>query len=157
MPSKDKLYTNIEISQYLQDIATAYEIKKKNFFRINSYQNAADIILTYPNSVQEIWKNNPKNLDNIPSIGPHILKKIDFLLRYNIDHPDVTKAFKGIHPSVFTFTKINGIGPKIAYLLSFRGSHRGKLQFWKVSSLLLGWQRLGFHKKEQPNRLIRLL
>jgi len=118
MPSKDKLYTNIEISQYLQDIATAYEIKKKNFFRINSYQNAADIILTYPNSVQEIWKNNPKNLDNIPSIGPHILKKIDFLLRYNIDHPDVTKAFKGIHPSVFTFTKINGIGPKIAYLLT---------------------------------------
>jgi DNA polymerase (family 10) len=118
MPQKDKIYTNSEIAEFLQNIATAYEIKKKNFFRIVSYENAAETILTYPKSLQEIWENNPEDLDKVPNLGPNITRKLDYLFKYNKYHPQVKKAFKNIHPSVFTFTKINGVGPKIAHSLT---------------------------------------
>ena len=114
----DKIYSNTEIAEFLQNIATAYEIKKKNIFRTLSYQHAAETIISYPKSIQEIWQHNPKDLDNIPNIGPHILAKIDYLFKYHEFHPHVVKAFKGIPPAVFTFTKINGIGPKIAYKIT---------------------------------------
>lgn len=114
----DKNYSNQDIAEFLQNIATAYEIKRKNVFRTISYQKAAETILTYPESIQEIWRKNPKDLDNIPNIGIHILTKIDYLFKYHQYHPHIIQAFKGIQPCVFVFTKINGIGPKIAYKLS---------------------------------------
>jgi len=114
----NKIYSNTEVTEYLQNISTAYEIKRKNIFKTVSYQNAADTVATYPKSIQEIWQKNPKDLDDIPNIGPNILAKIDYLFKNNQPHPAVIKAFKNIHPCVFTFTKIEGIGPKIAYKLS---------------------------------------
>jgi DNA polymerase (family 10) len=116
--SDKKNYTNAEIAEFLTNIATAYEIKKKNFFRIVSYQNAADTILTYPKSVQEVWEKDRQALDNVPGIGKHIMEKLDYLFKNHKYHPHVIQAFKGIHPAVFTFTKINSIGPKVAYVLT---------------------------------------
>lgn len=113
----DKIYSNVEIAEFLQNIAIAYEIKRKNIFKTIAYQNAAETVISYPKSIQELWKKDPKELDNLPNIGPHILSKIDYLFRYNQYHPHIIKAFKNIPPCVFTFTKINGIGPKIAYKL----------------------------------------
>ena len=114
----NKIYSNAEVAEFLQNIATAYEIKRKNIFKTISYQNAADTVVTYPESLQEIWQKDPKELDNVPNIGSSILAKIDYLFRYNQFHPGVVKTFKNIQPCVFTFTKIEGIGPKIAYKLS---------------------------------------
>lgn len=111
-------YSNSDIAEILQNIATAYEIKKKDFFRIKSYQDAAETILTYPKSIQKLWQKDKGLVDNIPGIGPNIFKKIAYLLDKNKLHPDIIKAFKGISPLVFSFTKINGIGPKIAYTLT---------------------------------------
>ena len=99
-------------------LAVHPKTKRKNIFKTISYQNAADTVISYPKSLQEIWQNNPKDLDNIPNIGPNILKKLDYLFRKNKYYPSVIKAFKNIPPCVFTFTKIEGIGPKIAYKLS---------------------------------------
>ncbi len=118
MADKAKIYSNAEIAEFLTNIATAYQIKKKNFFRIVSYQNAAETILTYPKPVQEVWEKNREELENVPSIGEHIMEKLDYLFKYNKYHPQVEKAFKGIHPAVFTFTKINGVGPKMAYVIT---------------------------------------
>lgn len=113
-----KIYSNEEIAEFLQNIATAYEIKRKNIFKTISYQNAAETVISYSKPIQEIWQNNPKDLDNIPNIGPNILEKLDYLFRYNKYHPHIVKAFKNIHPTVFAFTKINGIGAKIARKLT---------------------------------------
>ncbi|MFA5828138.1 MAG: nucleotidyltransferase domain-containing protein [Candidatus Shapirobacteria bacterium] len=110
--------TNSEIAKHLTDIAIAYEIKNKNRFRITSYQNAADTILTYPKSIFEIWKKDKTDLDNIPGIGSNIMEKLDFLFTNGKPHPALKKVFKGIHPSVFLFERIDGIGPKIAYKLT---------------------------------------
>jgi len=111
-------FTNSEIAKHLTDIATAYEIKNLNRFRIISYQNAADTILTYPKSIYEIWAKDKSELDNIPGIGPSIMKKLDYLFTTGKPYPSLKKIFEGIHPSVFLFERIDGIGPKIAYKLT---------------------------------------
>lgn len=118
MGRKSKIYSNEDIAQILQNIAIAYEIKNKDIFRIRSYQDAAETILTYPKSIQKLYQQDPKLVDNIPGIGPNIFQKISYLLDKNKLHPDIIKAYKNIHPSTFTFTKINGIGPKIAHTLT---------------------------------------
>jgi len=113
-----KSFSNPEVSEYLTNIATAYEIKNKTIFRITAYQNAADTILTYPESLFKLWLKDPQLLDPIPNIGPSILKKIDYLFKTGRPYPALKKIFSGIHPVVFTFTKINGIGPVIAHKLT---------------------------------------
>ena len=118
MINRSKIYSNSDIAEILQNIATAYEIKGKDFFRIKSYQDAAETIISYPKPIQQLYKKDPTLVDNIPGIGPNIFKKISYLIEKNKLHPDIIKAFKNIHPAVFTFTKINGIGPKIAYTLT---------------------------------------
>ena len=118
MSKNKKTYSNQEIAELLQNIATAYEIKKKNFFRIKSYQDAAETILTYPESVYQLWQKDPQLFDNIPGIGPNIFTKITYLFTTSKLHPHIIRAFKGISPLVFTFTKINSIGPKTAYILT---------------------------------------
>ncbi|HBP51193.1 MAG: polymerase beta family protein [Candidatus Shapirobacteria bacterium GW2011_GWE1_38_10] len=113
-----KNFNNSQVFEYLTNIATAYEIKNKGRFRIVAYENAADTALTYPENLYELWRKNPNSLDSIPNIGPSILKKIDYLFRYQKPYPKLKIIFKNIHPAVFTFTKINGIGPLIAHKLT---------------------------------------
>jgi len=111
-------YTNTEVAEYLQNIATAYEIKHKNRFRIDAYQNAADTISSYPKNIYQLWLQDKKILDDVPNIGPGIIKKLDYLFTHHQIYPKLVPIFKSIHPSVFTFTKINGIGPIIAHKLT---------------------------------------
>jgi DNA polymerase (family 10) len=113
-----KYFSNFQVSEYLTNIATAYEIKNKNRFRIVAYENAADTVLTYPENLFELWKKDTNSLDSVPNIGPSILKKIDYLFRFGKPYPKLIVIFKDIHPAVFTFTKINGIGPLIAHKLT---------------------------------------
>ncbi len=111
-------FSNQQISEYLTNIATAYEIKHKDLFHITAYQNAADTISSYPEDLYKLWQKDPKLLDNVPNIGPSILKKIDYLFKFGKLYPQLKPVFKNIHPAVFTFTKINAIGPLIAYKLT---------------------------------------
>src|SRR5574344_308830 len=113
-----KEFSNYQVSEYLSKIATAYEIKGKDRFRIMAYQNAAETISNYPEDLHDLWQKDPKNLDYIPHIGPSILKKIDYLLKTGKYYPSLKKIFADIHPTVFTFEKINGIGPLIAHKLT---------------------------------------
>ena len=117
LPS-NKTYSNSEVAEYLTNIATAYEIKHDNRFRIISYENAAETVLTYPQDLFSMWQQDPKSLDAIPDIGSAICEKIGYLFEHRRPHPHVLEAFKGIHPAVFTFTKINGIGPIVAHKLT---------------------------------------
>lgn len=111
-------FTNTQVAEHLTNIATAYKIKKKGRFQIVAYENAADAVLTYPESLFELWSKDPKSLDSVPNIGPSILKKIDYLFRFGKAYPKLASTFRNIHPAVFTFTKINGVGPLIAHKLT---------------------------------------
>lgn len=114
--SKD--FSNLQVSEYLSKIATVYEIKNKDRFRIMAYQNAADTIQNYPEKLFNLWQKDPKNLDYVPHVGPSILKKIDYLFKTGKIYPSLKKVFIDIHPAVFTFEKINGIGPLVAHKLT---------------------------------------
>jgi len=133
-------YSNTEVAEYLTNIATAYEIKHKTRFQIVAYENAADTVLTYPEDLYSLWLKDPKLLDQIPNIGPSILKKIDYLFKTDKPYPALKKIFATIHPAVFTFTKINGIGPLIAHKLT------QNLKFSKNPSIALD-QLVTFAKK----------
>src|SRR4030042_5915875 len=111
-------YRNSQVAEFLQNIATAYEIKHKSRFRIVAYQNAADTVLTYPENIYDLWLKDPKLLDQVPNIGPGIVKKLDYLFTHHQLYPKLTPIFKNIHPAAFTFTKINGVGPLIASKLT---------------------------------------
>jgi DNA polymerase (family 10) len=111
-------YSNAQVAEYLTNIATAYEIKHKTQFQIVAYENAAETILTFTKSIYDLWLKNPKELDNIPNIGPSILKKIDYFFKTGKPYPSLRRVFANIHPAVFTFTKINGIGPINAHKLT---------------------------------------
>lgn len=112
------VFTNSQISEYLTNIATCLIIRKENRFRIVSYENAADTILTYPENLYNLWFQDPKKLDAIPHIGPAIFDKIEHLFKTGKPHPHVIEYQEGIHPAVFTLTKINGVGPLIAHKLT---------------------------------------
>ncbi len=118
MPVKLISYSNQEIAEILTNVAVAYELKNKNRFRIISYQNAADTIATYPHSVYEIWTKNHQAINDIPGIGEAIMGKLNFLFTKGKFHHHWQAAFKGLHPAIFTFIKINGIGPKTAHILT---------------------------------------
>lgn len=111
-------YTNVEIANFLEKIAIAYELKKKNRFRIVAYQNAADFIRNYPESLEAIWQKNKIDLDNVPGIGEAILKKLDYLFIHHQYPPKVKALFKTINPAIFILSEIDGIGPQIAHKLT---------------------------------------
>jgi len=142
-----KTYSNAEIAEYLTNVATAYEIKNKNYFRIVSYQNAADIIQNYPKSIYEIWQKDKKLLDDIPGVGSTILGKLDYLFTKDKYHPGHIRAFAGIHPAVFILTKINGIGPKIAHKLATN------LKFSKTDPIKILERLISYAKKGKIRNL----
>lgn len=109
-------YNNPTVAQLLINIADAYEIKGKNIFRINSYRYAADSVLTSTQPVFQLWQKG--ELEQLPYIGPNIFRKLDYWFKTGKFHPQVIRAFKGIHPAVFVLTQVNGIGPQIAHKLT---------------------------------------
>jgi len=115
---KEIYYTNEDLYQLLNKIAIAYEIKNKSFFQIKAYQNAAENIQNHPQNIYSMWKKDPSSVDEIPGIGDSILKKIDYLFKKNKLHPHIKDIFNNLHPAIFIFTRINGIGPKIAQKLT---------------------------------------
>lgn len=123
-------YSNQQIAEYLQNIATALTIKKENRFRIVSYENAADTIISYPENIYDLWQEDPKSLDEVPHIGEAIFDKITYLFIHDQSHPHVAEYQKGIHPAVFTLTKINGIGPLIAQKLTENLPFSSKPSTW---------------------------
>lgn len=106
-------YTNQQVAQILKDIATAYIIKKKNKFRINAYQEAAENIITNPQPLYLTWQKDPKLLDNIPGIGPAILAKIDYLFKKHKLHPSIIHVKKEFLKLLFTSPKLMKSAPKL--------------------------------------------
>jgi len=111
-------FTNAAISEFLENISIAYIINNKTRFQIAAYQNAAETVSTYPKSVYELWQQDPKKIDQIPGIGQGIIKKLAYLFSRNKLYPSLRPLFRRLHPAVFVFAKINGIGPKTAHLLT---------------------------------------
>lgn len=115
--AKGKFFSNQEIAELLRNIATAYEVKGENRFRVAAYERAAVSVEHSTSQVKDLWDED--KLDEIPGIGKSIAQHLDELFRTGkVKHFE--KVMKSLPPSMFVFEKIPGVGPKRALELAQR-------------------------------------
>lgn len=69
--------TNEEIARRFERLALLLEIRGEDKFRVRSYRNAAEVIETWPTSVERIAREEgAKGLQEIPGVGKAISGKI---------------------------------------------------------------------------------
>lgn len=102
---------NKEIAEVFSHIADILEIKDENVFRIRAYRTAANNITSLSRSLEEVYRSDPSDLDNIPGIGKDLKEKIIEMintgtLKY---YTDLAKEF----PDGFLdMLMLSGLGPK---------------------------------------------
>lgn len=105
---------NREVAQLLENIATLLEMKGENRFKIVAYEEAARRIESWPEPIEEVWKEG--RLKEIPGVGESIASKIEeYLSTGKLSY--LEELTKEIPPEVVHLTAIPGVGPKIAKLL----------------------------------------
>ena len=105
---------NREVAQLLENIATLLEMKGENRFKIVAYEEAARRIESWPEPIEEVWKEG--RLKEIPGVGESIASKIEeYLSTGKLSY--LEELTKEIPPEVVYLTAIPGVGPKIAKLL----------------------------------------
>lgn len=111
-------FSNAKVAHLLRDVATAYTLKKQNFFQIRAYENAADAIEHSSSEVKDLWEAN--QLDRVPGIGKSLKSHLDELFKTGkVKHWIEAKG--GIPEGVFEFLDIPGIGSQTALKLSKAG------------------------------------
>jgi len=79
---------NETIAKRLREYARALEIDGGNLMRVRAYRNAAQFIEELDEPLLDIWsQSGSQGLRALPSIGPHIAKIIDELLRAGVLPP----------------------------------------------------------------------
>ncbi|RJQ27961.1 DNA polymerase III, partial [Candidatus Parcubacteria bacterium] len=102
----------------LEDMATAYILKKGNIFQIRAYKNAATAVEHSTVEVKDLWEAG--RLDQIPNVGEGLQQYLDELFKTGkVKHWEEVK--NGIPEQVFEFTEISGVGPKTAFKLAQLG------------------------------------
>src|SRR5947209_1068647 len=68
---------NKEIAQLLHETADLMEVAGEDGFRIRSYRNAASVIVSHPERIQDILLDPERRVTDIPGIG----KGLAFVLK----------------------------------------------------------------------------
>lgn len=136
-------FSNAKVAHLLHDIATAYTIKKLNFFQIRAYENAADAIEHSSSEIKDLWETN--QLNRVPGIGESLKSHLDELFKTGKVKHWIT-AKEGIPKGVFEFLDIPGIGPQTALKLSKAGvKDLSDLEYKLKDGVLL---KKGFSEKQ---------
>jgi DNA polymerase (family 10) len=107
---------NREIAQMLSEVADMMEVAAEDGFRIRSYRNAATVIETYPEKIEDILRNPERKVTDIPGIG----KGIAAVLKEISDRGSFEKRdqlLEKFPASMLELLKIQGLGPKGIALL----------------------------------------
>jgi DNA polymerase (family 10) len=101
---------NREVAKLLFDIAEILEVQNVQF-KPRAYRRAAQGIESYPNDIEELYKEN--NLRMIPGVGESIEAKIkEYLETGKLSYLDELR--KDLPPGLVDLLQIEGIGPKKA-------------------------------------------
>jgi DNA polymerase (family 10) len=112
---KEHFFSNQQIADLLRKVATAYQIKDENRFRIAAYEAAAAAIEHSTVELKDLW--DERRLKEVPGVGESLAGHLDELFRTGrVKHFET--VFKDLPPAMFVFEKIPGVGPKKAYRLS---------------------------------------
>ncbi|MFH0868322.1 MAG: helix-hairpin-helix domain-containing protein [Candidatus Woesearchaeota archaeon] len=99
---------NQEVAELLNGIADLLEIQEVQFKPI-AYRKAASIIENLLEDIEEIWKKG--KLDDIPSVGEGIAKKISDFLQNN-KSSYLEKLKKQVPVNMDELKQVEGLGPK---------------------------------------------
>lgn len=104
--------TNPEIANVFRRLANLLELAEENFFKVRSYQTAADTIEDWPQPLAEIVAaQGAAGLRELPGIGEAISKKIfDLLATGSFKAYDEIRA--RIPESTLDLLKVDGVGIK---------------------------------------------
>ncbi len=107
---------NREIAQMLHETADLMEVAAQDGFRIRSYRNAAAVIATHPERVQDIVLNPERKVTDIPGIGKGLAAVLaEIAQRGSFERRDEMLA--KYPASALELLKIQGLGPKSIALL----------------------------------------
>ncbi len=107
---------NREIARVLAETADLMEVAAEDGFRIRSYRNAASVIESYPERIEDILSNPDRKITDIPGIGKGIAGALEEICkRGSFDKRDL--LLKQFPPTVLDLLRIQGLGPKGIALL----------------------------------------
>jgi DNA polymerase (family X) len=107
---------NKEIARLLQETADLMEVAGEDGFRIRSYRNAASVIASYPERVQDIVCNPDRKVTEIAGIGKGLAAVLsEICQRGSFERRDQMLA--RYPASALELLKIQGLGPKSIALL----------------------------------------
>src|ERR1700730_5871986 len=104
-----------EVASVLEDIAAMLELKGENPYNIAAYQNGARALLASTEDLGSLVKE--ERLTSIKGIGKGLSENIASLVTTG-KLPLFDELKKSIHPGLLELTRLQGIGPKKAVLLS---------------------------------------
>ncbi|MEK7830530.1 MAG: hypothetical protein AAB401_05550 [Acidobacteriota bacterium] len=104
--------TNQQIAEVFRRLASLLDLRGDNFFKVRSYQSAAETIEDWPQPLSEIFaENGVAVLRDLPGIGEAISKKIaDLLTTGSFKLWDEVRA--EIPESTLDLLKVDGVGIK---------------------------------------------
>jgi DNA polymerase (family 10) len=107
---------NKEIARLLQETADLMEVAGEDGFRIRSYRNAAAVIASHSERIQDIICNPERKVTDIPGIGKGLSAVLDEICqRGSFERRDQMLA--RYPASALELLKIQGLGPKSIALL----------------------------------------
>src|SRR5437016_1480486 len=107
---------NREIARLLSETADLMEIAGDDGFRIRSYRNAAAVLETYPEKVEDIAANPERKITDISGVGKGIAAALhDIFARGSFPVRD--QLLERFPASTLELLKIQGLGPKSIALL----------------------------------------
>ncbi|QDT44340.1 DNA polymerase/3'-5' exonuclease PolX [Gimesia alba] len=114
---------NAEIARQFEELADLLEIQGANPFRLRAYRNAARTISGLSESIADIAKNTPKELQELPGIGKDLAEKIETIV-VTANLPQLEELKEEIPADVVRMLDIPGIGPKkVAFLFKELSIH----------------------------------
>ena len=99
------------VSSKFARIADALEIKGENVFRVRAYRVAAQNVMNLSRQLEEIYQEDPAQLDNIPGIGKDLKGKIVELIKTG-ELKYYNELMKEFPLGFLDMLDLAGLGPK---------------------------------------------
>ncbi len=107
---------NREIARILSEVADLMEIAAEDGFRIRSYRNAASVIESYPERIEDILRDPERKVTDIPGVGKGIASVLqEIAQRGSFEKRDL--LLKQFPPTLLELMRIQGLGSKGVALL----------------------------------------
>ncbi|MBU1446562.1 DNA polymerase/3'-5' exonuclease PolX, partial [Patescibacteria group bacterium] len=107
---------NIKIADIFNEIANILEIQNENFFRVKSYRRVAQNVLSSAVDIGELYKRDPKMIDDIPGVGKDLAKKIIEIIETG-ECEMHQRILKNFPTGLLDMLKLRNVGPKKVKLI----------------------------------------